>query len=82
MKTPADDARLLADTEAFELSRNERKKVGMLSTHLKRHMGFEYMRLRGFSGAQDEFLSAPTAQNLRRLANHAWKPPPPVPKAA
>ena len=75
-------ARSLAATKAFERSRHERKKVEMLFAHLKRHMGFERLRLRGFSGAQDEFLLAATAQNLRRLAKHAWKPPPPVPKAA
>jgi len=77
-----DHARSLAATEAFERSRHERKKVEMLFAHLKRHMGFERLRLRGFSGAQDEFLLAATAQNLKRLAKHAWKPPPPVPKAA
>jgi len=54
----------------------------MLFAHLKRHMGFRRLRLRGFSGANDEFLLAATAQNLKRLAKHAWKPPPPVPKAA
>ena len=27
-------------------------------------------------------LFAATAQNLKRLAKHAWKPPSPVPKAA
>ena len=77
-----DHARSLVGTEAFERSHDERKKGEMLFAHLKRHMGFERRRLRGFSGAQDEFLLAATAQNLRRLANHAWKPPPPVTKAA
>ena len=31
------------------------------------------LRLRGFSGAQDEFLLAATAQNLRRMAK--WLTP-------
>jgi len=77
-----DHARSLVDTETYKASRNERKKVEMLFAHLKRHMGFRRLRLRGFSGANDEFLLAATAQNLKRLAKHAWKPPPPVPKAA
>jgi len=77
-----DHARSLAGTDAFERSRHERKKVEMLFAHLKRHMGFERLRLRGVSGAQDEFLLAATAQNLKRLATLTAKPPTPVPKAA
>jgi len=45
-------------------------------------MGFRRLRLRGFSGANDEFLLAATAQNLKRLAKHAWKPPQHLPVAA
>lgn len=63
-----DYARSLTGTEAFARSRNERKKVEMLFAHLKRHLGFERLRLRGLSGARDEFLLAATVQNLRRLA--------------
>jgi transposase len=77
-----DHARSLAGTEAFEKSRHERKKVEMLFAHLKRHLGFERLRLRGLSGANDEFLLAATAQNLKRLAILMTKPPPPVPKPA
>ena len=77
-----DYARSLASTEPFEQSRRERKKVEMLFAHLKRHMGFERLRLRGFSGANDEFLLAATVQNLRRLAKLAAIPPPPIPKTA
>jgi hypothetical protein len=33
----------------------------MLFAHLKRHLGFERLRLRGLSGARDEFLLAATA---------------------
>jgi len=76
-----DHARSLIGTEPFERSRRERKKVEMLFAHLKRHMGFERLRLRGLSGASDEFLLAATAQNLRRLAKLTWKPPPIVPMA-
>jgi len=77
-----DHARSLVGTEAYERSRHERKKVEMLFAHLKRHMGFERLRLRGLSGATDEFLLAATAQNLKRLAKLTWKPPPPVPNIA
>jgi len=49
-------------------SRRERKKVEMLFAHLKRIMKLDRLRLRGLNGAQDEFLMATTAQNLRRMA--------------
>jgi len=63
-----DEARRLADTPEFARSRNERKKVEMLFAHLKTTLRFERMRLRGLSGARDEFLLAAVAQNLRRMA--------------
>ena len=68
-----DMARSLANTELFERSRRERKKVEMLFAHLKR-MRFERLRLRGITGASDEFLLAATAQNLRRLARSISPP--------
>ena len=71
-----DYARSLVGTEPYEQSRRERKKVEMLFAHLKRHLGFERMRLRGLSGAQDEFLLVATVQNLRRLAKLTTIPPP------
>jgi hypothetical protein len=40
-----DHARSLVDTEPYEQSRRERKKVEMLFAHLKRHLGFERLRL-------------------------------------
>ena len=58
----------LADTPAFEQSRDERKKVEMRFAHLKTHHGFERMRLRGLSGARDEFHLAAIVQNLKSLA--------------
>ena len=61
-------ARRIATTPAYERSRKERKKVEMLFAHLKRIMKLDKLRLRGFSGAKDEFLLAATAQNLRRMA--------------
>ena len=47
-----------AGRQPYERSRPERKKVEMPFAHLKRHLGFERLRLRGLSGAQDEFLLA------------------------
>jgi transposase len=63
-----DKARAIAKTEAYAVSRRQRKKVEMLFAHLKRILGLGKLRLRGPSGAKDEFLLAATAQNLRKLA--------------
>jgi hypothetical protein len=63
-----DKARSIAKTEAYAGSRRARKKVEMLFAHLKRILGLGKLRLRGPSGAKDEFLLAATAQNLRKLA--------------
>jgi hypothetical protein len=70
-----DKARQLAATEDFGRSRNERKKIEMLFAHLKTTMRFERMRLRGMTGARDEFHLAAIAQNLRRMARLT----PPIP---
>jgi hypothetical protein len=63
-----DKTRAIAQTEAYLVSRRERKKVEMLFAHLKRILGLNRLRLRGPCGAHDEFLLAATAQNLRKLA--------------
>jgi transposase len=63
-----DKARTIAKTEAYVVSRRERKKVEMLFAHLKRILRLDRLRLRGPNGARDEFLLAATAQNLRKLA--------------
>lgn len=63
-----DVVRALTATEAYAQSRKDRKKVEMLFAHLKRILKLDKLRLRGFSGAQDKFLLAATAQNLRRMA--------------
>lgn len=66
---PARDvARAIAQTKAYRQSRYDRKKVEMLFAHLKRILKLDRLRLRGRTGAQDEFLLAATAQNLRRMA--------------
>ena len=63
-------------TKAFLKSRDQRKRVEMRFAHLKIHDGFERMRLRGLSGARDEFLLAATVQNLKTLALRTLGPPP------
>ena len=74
-KIPRDlheDARNLArrkmTTKAFAKSRDERKRVEMRFGHLKTHHGFERLRLRGLSGARDEFHLAAIVQNLKTMA--------------
>jgi hypothetical protein len=72
-------ARDIARTDAYVVSRRERKKVEMLFAHLKRILKLDRLRLRGPNGAKDEFLLAATAQNLRKLAKLI---PPPTPATA
>lgn len=69
-----DLAREIATTDAYVDSMRRRKKVEMLFAHLKRIMKLDRLRLRGPSGAKDEFLLAATAQNLRKLAKSIPKP--------
>jgi transposase len=76
-----DEARALMGTPSFVKSRDERKKVEMRFAHLKTHHRFERMRLRGLSGARDEFHLAAIVQNLKTLANRAWRPPSNLPAA-
>jgi transposase len=76
-----DHARSLNGTPEYEQSRNERKKVEMRFAHLKTHHRFERMRLRGLSGARDEFHLAAIVQNLKTLAIRVWRPPPNIPAA-
>ena len=47
-----DKARAIAKTEAYAVSRRERKKVEMLFAHLKRIPGLGRLRLRGPNGSQ------------------------------
>ena len=63
-----DLARSIAETDAYVVSRRERKKVEMLFAHLKRILRLDRLRLRGPCGARDEFHLAAAAQNLRKMA--------------
>lgn len=68
-----DVARAIAKTDEYKQSRKDRKKVEMLFAHLKRILKLDRLRLRGLSGAKDEFLMAASVQNLRRMAK--WLAP-------
>ena len=61
-------ARQIATSQEGGTSRRLRKKIEMLFAHLKRILRLDRLRLRGPTGAHDEFLLAATAQNLRKLA--------------
>jgi hypothetical protein len=63
-----DVARNITRTAGYKQSRKDRKKVEILFAHLKRVLKLRQLRLRGMSGAHDEFLLAATVQNLRRMA--------------
>ena len=70
-----DVARRLLGTRRFLKSREEPKRVEMRFSHLKIHHGFEQMRLRGLSGARDEFHLAAIVQSLKTLALRSIGPP-------
>ena len=69
-------ARQICQSPQYQVSRCERKKVEMLFAHLKTILKVDRLRLRGLTGANDEFLLAATTQNLRRLAKLCAQGPP------
>ncbi len=71
-----DYAQGLMRTEAYEQSAIERKKIETLFGEVKHVLGLTRLRLRGLTGASDEFLLLATVQNLKRLARYAGRPPP------
>jgi transposase len=71
-----DVARNIAQTQQYQKSCFERKKVEVLFAHLKRILKVDRLRLRGLSGATDEFTLAATVQNLRRMAKLLAQGPP------
>lgn len=71
-----DVARYISLTEIYKQSRKDRKKVEMLFAHLKRILKLDRLRLRGLKGANDEFLLAAVAQNLRKMVKLLSQPPP------
>ena len=74
-ETSREVARTIAKTPEYRQSRKDREKVEVLFAHLKRIMKLDRLRLRGLSGAGDEFLMAATVQNLKKLAQQRYKPP-------
>ena len=75
-ETSRNVARRISTTALYRRSRRERKKVEMLFAHQKRILNLDRLRLRGLSGAKDEFTLAAVAQNLRRLATLMPQGPP------
>jgi Transposase DDE domain len=75
-ETEREQVRVLKGTPAFERSARERRKVEMCFAHLKRNLSFRRLRLRGITGASDEFLLAATALNLRKLTRFLSHGPP------
>jgi hypothetical protein len=66
----------LMEAEPYWESRTERKKIETLFGEAKQILSMVRLRLRGLTGARDEFLLTATVQNLKRLANHTSRPPP------
>ncbi len=75
-----DRARAIMTTDDYQVSARQRKMIETGFGDLNWNLGLTRLRLRGLTGASDEFLLAATVQNLRRLAKAIW--PPPEPKAA
>jgi transposase len=73
-----DVARAVRETPAYRRTRRQRKQVEMLFAHMKRNLKMDRLRLRGLSGARDEFLLTATAQNLRRMARRLGTGPPEI----
>ncbi len=71
-----DYTRALMETEAYAASSGERKKIEALFGEAKSILSMVRLRLRGLTGARDEFLLTATVQNLKRLATHTIRPPP------
>jgi len=62
-----DHTRSLMEGDAYGRSRVRRKKIETLFGEVKHTLALTRLRLRGLSGARDEFLLTATVQNLRRL---------------
>ncbi len=66
----------LMKTEAYWQSVINRKQIERLFGEAKRHLAMTRLRLRGPTGARDEFLLTATVQNLKRLVERLALPPP------
>ena len=63
-------------TESYWQSAIGRKQIERLFGEAKRHLSMTRLRLRGLTGAKDEFLLTATVQNLKRLVERLAIPPP------
>jgi Transposase DDE domain len=63
-------------TEAYRVSRVGRKKIETLFGEAKHMLSLVRLRLRGLSGARDEFLLTASLRNLKRVAMHTTRPQP------
>jgi hypothetical protein len=64
------------ESEAYAVSAADRKKVETLFGEAKHLLSMVRLRLRGLTGARDEFLLTATVQNLKRLVAQTTRPPP------
>jgi len=71
-----DYAQALMGTEDYWQSAVNRKQIERLFGEAKCHLSMTRLRLRGLTGARDEFLLTATVQNLKRLAKYVIRPPP------
>jgi len=72
-----DIARAISSSDKYlNTSFHDRKKVEMQFAHMKHHLRFDRLRLRGLKSANDEFLLVATVQNLRRMSRLLGQPPP------
>ena len=63
-------------TDAYWQSAIGRKQIERLFGEAKHHLSMTRLRLRGLTGARDEFLLTATVQNLKRLVERVAIPPP------
>ncbi len=63
-------------TDAYRVSGLRRKRIETLFGEAKRTLRLDRLRLRGLTGARDEFLLTATVQNLKRLVRHTAISPP------
>lgn len=70
-----DYTRSLMETETYSQSVCNRKKVERLFGEVKHNLSMTRLRLRGLTGARDEFLLTATVQNLKRLTSLYSRPP-------
>ena len=71
-----DYTQALMETDAYRQSNIDRKQIERLFGEAKSQLSMTRFRLRGLSGARDEFLLTATVQNLKRLVERVAIPPP------